>query len=339
MNAQRETKYDVIAIGAALVDILTHADDALLAKNNLTKGHMHLVTALQAATIDSQVPEGTRISGGSAANTALGVASCGGKVAFLGRVQDDKFGQIFASDMKKQNVAFTSLPGATSTPSGCCYSLIAADGERTMCTYLGASGEFDESAITEAVALEIAASRMLYLEGYIWDTPARAVAADKAIQIAKAAGREVGFTLSDGWVADKYRETFLLYMRAGQVDVLFANETEIKTLTQSATFEEAQEKARSLAKTVVLTRSEKGAVILQGATTAVVTVKPVDKVVDATGAGDQYAAGFLFGYLSGASLEQSGRLGALAAAEVISHIGARPQQPLRDFCAAVGLAA
>lgn len=334
-----ETKYDVIAIGAALVDILTHADDALLAKNELTKGHMHLVSALQAANIDAQVPEGTRISGGSAANTALGVASCGGRVAFLGRVQNDKFGTIFADDMKKQNVAFTNLTGTSSTPSGCCYSLIAADGERTMCTYLGASGEFDESAITEAVGIEVAAARLLYLEGYIWDTPARAVAADRAIKIAKAAGREIGFTLSDGWVADKHRDIFMSYMNAGVVDVLFANEQEIITLTQSTTFEEAAEKAKKLAKTVVLTRSEKGALVIQGDATTTITVKPVDKVIDATGAGDQFAAGFLFGYLSGASAEQSGRLGALAAAEVISHIGARPQQSLRDFCTVVGLAA
>lgn len=334
-----ESRYDVIGMGAALVDILTHADDGVLQHNNLTKGHMHLITALQAAALDAQVPEGQRISGGSAANTTLGVASCGGRAAFLGRVQQDKFGELFSRDMAAQGVAFTNLHGASATPSGCCYSLISDNGERTMCTYLGASGEFDESAVTETVGLEIAASRLLYLEGYIWDTPARAKAADRALHIARAAKRQIGFTLSDGWVADKHRSVFMDYLQSGMVDVLFANEQEIITLTESPDFAAAEARARTLAATVVLTRSEKGAVIWQGETRTAVAATPVAKVVDATGAGDQFAAGFLHAYLQGAPAAAAGQLAAMAAAEVISHIGARPEKPLKDFCAKLGLAA
>lgn len=333
--SSNDTQFEIIGLGAALVDMLANVPDELLRHNNLNKGHMHLIDAGAAAQILAQVPQAQKVSGGSAANTCLGVASFGGRAAFMGRVADDALGSFFAADLQAGGTTYFNLSfgptGAGNSSTGYCTSLVTEDGERTMCTYLGASGEYDASALSPAILSAITSAKLLYLEGYIWDTPARAAAADLAIKAARGAGRQVGFTLSDGWVADKYREIFMGYLNAKMVDVLFANEHEIVTLLQATSYEQAEQAAAALAPTVVITRSEKGAVVLQGPQKNTVAAAPVARVVDATGAGDLFAAGFLYGYLTGQPVTQAARLGALAAAEVISHMGARPLVKLSDL--------
>lgn len=325
---------DVLAVGAALVDILGRCDEDFLAQNGLTKSHMHLIDADRAAALEEQLGETDMVSGGSVANTCLGIASFGGSAAFLGCVKNDWMGEFFASDLGRAGVFYTQLASHSDAATGRCYCLITPDGERTMCTYLGASGDFGTKAVESAM---VSGAKILFVEGYIWDTPDRAAAVDLLIKAQKAQGGQVALTLSDAWCADKYRDIFMGYCRDGVVDILFGNEAEITTLLQAADFDAALDQARSLAGTVVLTRGANGATMLRGAETVHVAAVPIEKLVDATGAGDQFAAGFLYGYVKGASLQQAGQLGAIAAAEVISHIGARPQQSLAELAEKAGL--
>lgn len=325
---------DIIGIGAALVDILATCDEAFLLRHNLTKGHMHLIDDDRAAALDGAVEGAKIVSGGSAANTCLGVASFGGSASFIGSVANDYLGEVFAGDMKSAGLSFNNIAGAAAASTGRCYCFITPDGERTMCTYLGASGAFAPGAVTPAM---VTSAAMLYVEGYIWDTPERVGNVDAAITAMKAAQRKVAFTLSDAWCAAGYREIFMGYLNARKVDVLFANEAEILALTEQQDFDNAVAIARTLAPVVVVTRSEKGAVILNGEDTVTVGAEKIEKLVDATGAGDLFAAGFLYGYLRGATLAQAGQLGAMAAAEVISHIGARPQVNLADYASSLGI--
>jgi sugar/nucleoside kinase (ribokinase family) len=326
---------DIMGMGAALVDVLAEVDESFLEAHKLTKGHMHLIDAAQAQVLNAQMDQSRMVSGGSAGNTVVGYALFGGaqagKAAFAGCTANDALGRVFAKSITAAGVNYISLPSTGTAATGICYALITPDGERTMCTYLGASGEFDMTAITSSVVGAIESTRLLFLEGYIWDTPARAAAADHAITIAKERGRQVGFTLSDGWVVDKHHATFMRYLNAGAVDVLFANEAEAMALTKEDNFAGAVGQIRTLAKTVVLTRSEKGALVLQGNVTAEIPSVPVPRVVDATGAGDMFAAGFLYGYLNDMPLGTAGSLGARAASEVISHIGARPHADIQTF--------
>ncbi|MGE3769834.1 MAG: adenosine kinase [Bdellovibrionales bacterium] len=318
----------LIGMGAAIVDKVKSVDEGFLTQHNFKKGDMHLIDADQAQGLTASLSDAVAVAGGSAANTTVGYALFGGRAMFAGRVANDDLGNAYAQSMEDAGVRFVNLQGTQDIGTGYCCSMVTPDGERTMATYLGASGDFTGTSVTPAL---LDGADMLFLEGYIWDTPARAEAADKAIRAIHAAGGKVGFTLSDVWVVKKHHGTFMQYLKAGMVDVLFANKKEIKALAGIDDFDKAIEATRHLAKTVVVTRSEEGAMILQGDTTYTVPAVKIDRVVDATGAGDMFAAGFLFGHLNGYSPEESGRIAAAAAAHVISHIGARPKQDLKLF--------
>ncbi len=326
--------YDIVGIGSALVDILVQCSDDFLLTHGFDKGRMHLIDAERAAALQAEATANTNeaqlVSGGSAANTCLGVASFGAdetmRAAFMGGVGADALGKIFADDLLQAGMTFTNIAEPdTIIASGFCTCFITPDGERTMATYLGASGSFNLDADVETQA---STARMLYIEGYIWDTEARVAVADRAIRAAKAAGGKVALTISDAWCAEAYRSHFLRYCTEGLVDILFANESEIMALTQTQNFESAVAAASSLVPIGVFTRSERGAVIQEGGLLTKISPVSVARVVDATGAGDLFAAGFLYGHLSGLSHAEAGALGARAASAVISHIGARPQVTL-----------
>ena len=326
--------YDVVGIGNAIVDVIARCDETFLEARALKKGGMQLLFDT-AAVLDlyRAMGPGIEISGGSAANTIVGVASLGGKAAFIGKVADDELGRIFAHDIRAAGVAFDTPPAKGGEPTARSLILVTPDGERTMNTFLGVSPELDNGALK---AETIAAGRIVYLEGYLFDRDAAKAAFREAAGIATKAGRQVALTLSDGFCVDRHRDEFRKLIK-DQVDILFANESEITSLYQTASFDEAAKQARADVKLAVLTRSAKGAVIHAGGKAVAVPAAPVAKVVDTTGAGDLYAAGFLYGYATGKDLETCGRLGSLAAAEVISHVGARPEQPLAALARAKGL--
>lgn len=324
--------YDVAAIGNAIVDVIAPATDDFISEQKLDKGAMMLVDEATSAALYAKMAAGIETSGGSAGNTIAGVASLGGRAAYFGKVAKDQLGEVFAHDMRAQGAWFgvAALEGGPATAK----SLInvTPDGQRTMCTYLGASVLFGEEDIDPEI---LRASKIVYLEGYLFDAEAARRAFVKSARIAREAGRLIALTLSDTFVADRHRDSLLPFIDEG-VDLLFANEDELTSLFQ-ADFDSALEKVRGLVKIAAVTRSEKGSVIVQGADTHVVSAYPVEKVVDTTGAGDQYAAGFMYGLAMGKPLDVCGRLGALAAAEVISHYGPRPQVSLKDLAASKGL--
>src|SRR6202165_2478469 len=274
------------------------------------------------------------MSGGSAANTIVGVADLGARAAYVGKVRNDQIGHLYTHDIRAAGVAFETRPAAGGPATGCSYILVTPDGERTMNTWLGAAQELTPADIDAA---EVAASSYVYLEGYLWDPRSAKEAFVKAATIAHGAGRQVALTLSDRFCVDRYRGEFLDLMRGGTVDLVFANEAELKSLYQTSDFDTALKQLRADAKLGVVTRSEKGCVV--AATDGVIAVPafPIDKMVDTTGAGDLFAAGFLFGLVRGAGHEKAGRLGALAAAEIIQHIGARPQTSLKELAQQSGL--
>lgn len=318
-------KYDVVGIGNAIVDVIGRCDDAFLAARGLNKGGMQLLfDAAAVADLYKSMGPSIEISGGSAANTIVGVASFGGKAAFIGKVADDELGRIFAHDIRAAGVEFDTPASKGGAPTARSLILVTPDGERTMNTFLGVSPELGGG---ELKADMIAAGRVVYLEGYLFDRDEAKAAFRQAADIAAKAGREVALTLSDGFCVDRHRHEFRKLIKE-QVDILFANESEITSLYQTASFEEAAKHAALDVKLAVLTRSAKGAVIYSHGKPIVVPAVPVAKVVDTTGAGDLYAAGFLYGHAKGHDLETCGRLGSLAAAEIISHVGARPEQPL-----------
>ncbi len=321
------TRYDVIGIGNAIVDIIGRCDDAFLATVGVTKGSMRLVDADEVKKIYSSMGPAIEISGGSAANTIAGVASFGGRAAFIGTVADDDFGKIFSHDIRSIGVAFNAPAVANGAPTSRSLILVTPDGERTMNTFLGISTSFTEAQLDLEM---IRAASILYLEGYLFDEPQAKAAFRLALNAAKNAGRKTALTLSDGFCVDRHRGEFLELIRSG-IDILFANESEIKSLYQTDSFEVAAENARKDAKLAVLTRSGKGSEIHSGEQSISISPFPVEKVVDTTGAGDLYAAGFLFGYARGLDLEISGKLASLAASEIISHIGARPSVSLAEF--------
>jgi sugar/nucleoside kinase (ribokinase family) len=327
---------DVLAIGNAIVDIIGRCDDAYLAKHNCTKAGMQLVDEPRIAALYAGMGPGIEISGGSAANTAVGIASFGGRAGFIGKIADDEFGRIFAHDIKASGVAFANQP-VKKSPNGAGTSrsliLVTPDGERTMNTLLGISTEFAPQDI-DAKAVE--AARVVYLEGYLFDRPEAKAAFRRSAEIAAKAGRQVALTLSDAFCVDRHRAEFLAFVKSS-VDILFANESEITALYQVKSFDEAARRVKADTKLAALTRSAKGSVILSHGEPVTIPVEPVKKVVDTTGAGDLYAAGFLYGYTQGRDLAASGRLGSLAAAEVISHLGARPEVRLADLARARGI--
>jgi len=329
-----QAKYDVLGIGNAIFDVLVQTDEGFLAAHGMTKGGMALIDEARALSIYGDMGPATEMSGGSAANTIVGIASLGARAAYVGKVRDDQIGRLYSHDIRAAGVAFETAPAAGGPATGCSYILVTPDGERTMNTFLGAAQQLSPGDIDPA---QIAASSILYLEGYLWDPKDAKDAFVKASTIAHDAGRQVALTLSDAFCVDRYRDEFFDLMRKRTVDLVFANEAELRSLYQTADFDAALAQLRRDAKLAVITRSEKGCVVVSDDGVTEVAAFPVDKIVDTTGAGDLFAAGFLFGLVRGVGHENAGRLGALAAAEVIGHIGARPQVSLKELARQNGL--
>ena len=325
--------FDVLCIGNAIVDVFSRVEESFLARHVVTKGMMRLVTERESAALFDDMGPSTQISGGSGANTAAGIASFGGKVAFIGKVKDDQLGKVFRHDMQAAGVHFATPPARTGPATASSLILVTPDGERTMNTYLGACVELAPPDVDEAV---VKAAKVTYLEGYLWDPPLAKEAFRKAARIARAAKRLVSITLSDSFCVDRHRASFLELIR-NDIDILFANEKEIKSLYEVDDFDAALQQARKDTAIAVLTRSEAGSVIVRGDAVHVVEAHPIDRVEDATGAGDLYASGFLHGFTRDMPLAQCARLGSLAAAEVISHIGARPSVDLKAHAEKHGL--
>lgn len=322
-----DARFDVAGIGNAIVDVLTKTDDAFLQGEGLAKGAMTLVDEAQARQVYDKVGPALECSGGSAANTIAVLAGLGGKAAFMGKVKDDAFGRIFAHDIRSLGVHFDMAAAADGPATANCLVLVTPDAERTMLTYLGASVHFGPDDVDLGV---IADAKVTYLEGYLWDPPAAKDAFRTAAAAAHDAGRDVALSLSDPFCVDRHRDDFLDLIE-GRVDILFANEDEIISLYQTDTFDAALEQVRGHCKIAALTRSEKGSVIAAGNEVHVVPAEAVTQVVDTTGAGDAYAAGFLYGYTSGEDMVTSARMGGIAAAEVISKFGARPEESLKSL--------
>lgn len=328
-------RYDVLGIGNAIVDVIARAEDEFLVAQGMHKGTMALIDEGRAQTIYAAMGPAVESSGGSAANTIVGVASFGAKAAFVGKVKNDDLGGIFTHDIRAANVAFDTSPASGGPSTARCYIMVTPDGERTMNTYLGAAQDLKPGDIDEA---QVANAAVTYLEGYLWDPPKAKEAFIKAAEIAHKAGRRVALTLSDAFCVDRYRGEFLDLIRKGTVDIVFANERELLSLYESADFDSAVKALRAEAKLAVVTRSEKGCVVVSREAVEAVAAEPVKQVADVTGAGDLFAAGFLVGLSRGKDHRTSARLGALAAAEVIQHIGARPAMSLKARAAESGLA-
>jgi len=328
-------RYDVLGIGNAIVDVLARTEDDFLVRHGMRKGAMMLIDEARATTIYEAMGPAVEISGGSAANTIVGCASFGGRAAFVGKVKDDGLGHVFAHDIRAAGVAFDTPPASAGPSTGRCYVLVTADGERTMNTYLGAAQDLHPRDIdTDAVA----GAAITYLEGYLWDPKHAKEAFLKAAAAAHAAKRLVALTLSDAFCVDRWRDEFLALVRDGTVDLLFANEAELRSLYQTADFDTALAALRREAPLAVVTRSEKGCIVATRDRVLAVEAAPIERVVDTTGAGDLFAAGFLIGTARGADHERAACLGALAAAEVIQHLGARPQASLKTLAQEHGLA-
>jgi sugar/nucleoside kinase (ribokinase family) len=321
-----EHTFDILGIGNAIVDVVARAEDTFLSRHDMHKGAMILIDSAAADALYAAMPPGQESSGGSAANTCAVAAGLGARVAYIGKVADDQLGAAFRHDIKAVGVHFPTVALSGGAPTARCLILVTPDGQRTMNTFLGACVTLGEEDVDAAL---VAASAVTYLEGYLFDPPAAQAAFRKAATAAHAAGRRVALSLSDAFCVNRHRAAFLDLV-ANHVDILFANETEITALYERNTFEEAAEAARKDVALAALTRSEAGSLIIQGAETVVVAAEPT-KVVDTTGAGDAYAAGFLAGLTSGKSLAVCGRMGSIAASEVISHYGARPETDLRKL--------
>ena len=324
--------YDVVGIGNAIVDIIARCDEGFLTKHDLAKGSMRLIDADEANRLYASMGPAVERSGGSVANAIAGLASFGAKCGFIGRVAADQFGGIFRHDIRSLGVAYDTLP-ADGAPTARCLILVTPDGERTMNTFLGASVDFRPDDLDLAL---IGAAKIVYLEGYLFDRDEAKGAFRNAARAAKKAGAKVALTLSDAFCVDRHRDDFKALVREG-ADIVFANEKEITTLYQVNSFEEAADAALQDCEMAVLTRSEAGSVIVAAGETIEIAAEKVPKVVDLTGAGDLYAAGFLYGLTHGAPLQACGRLGSLAAGEVIGHIGARPEISLRKLAKDRGL--
>jgi len=327
-------RYDVLGIGNAIVDVIARAEEDFLLKQGMHKGTMALIDEARAETIYDAMGPALEISGGSAANTIVGLASLGGRGAFVGKVKNDGLGRAFSHDIRAAGVHFATPPASGGASTGRCYVLVTPDGERTMNTYLGAAQDLHPADIDEEA---VAASLVTYLEGYLWDPKNAKDAFLKAAKIAHDAGRTVALSLSDAFCVDRWRDEFLQLMRARTVDLIFANEGELHALYQTADFDTALAGLRADIDTAVVTRSEKGCLVVGPDGTEAVSAFPVDRVVDTTGAGDLFAAGFLCGLARGADDRTCGRLGALCAAEVIQHLGARPECSLKELAGENGL--
>ena len=317
--------FDVVGIGNAIVDVVARAEDETLRRSGLTKGSMALIDAAQAERGYAAMGPAVESSGGSAANTIAALASLGDRCGFIGKIADDQLGQVFSHDIRSLDVSFETPPSRNAAPTARCLILVTPDAQRTMQTYLGACIELGPDDVDPNV---IGAARVTYLEGYLWDPPEAKKAFLKAIEIAHAAGQKVALSLSDPFCVDRHRADFLNLVRK-HVDILFANEQEITSLYQADSFDAALQAVRKDCRLAALTRSAKGSVVVAGNETHAVDAEPVAHVVDTTGAGDAYAAGFLHGHLRGLGLAKAARVGSIAAAEVISHVGARPAVSLK----------
>jgi sugar/nucleoside kinase (ribokinase family) len=328
---------DVLVLGNAIVDVIARTDDDFLQAQDLRKGGMQLIDETRAESLYAAMGPATIVSGGSGANTAVGVAALGGRAAFVGKVRDDELGRLFAHDLRAVGVDFDVAAAADGAATARSFILVTPDGERTMNTYLGACQALGPGDVDPAA---VQAAKIVYLEGYLWDPPAAKEAFRKAVGLAHEAGNAVALTLSDAFCVDRYRDEFLGLMRDGSLDILFANIHELKSLYQTADETAALTALREEADILgVVTRSAEGALVVTRGETRAVPAFPVNRVVDTTGAGDLFAAGFLAGLTGGLGHADCARLGGIAAAEVIQHIGARPQANLRDLARQEGLLA
>jgi sugar/nucleoside kinase (ribokinase family) len=315
---------DVVGIGNAIVDVLARCEDKLLVENGLAKGAMTLIDAERAVALYDTIGPAVEASGGSAANTMVGIASLGGRAAYIGKVCDDQLGQVFQHDIRKAGVHFETKPAQGGVPTARCLVLITPDAQRTLQTYLGVSVELGPDDIDTTL---IARATITYLEGYLFDPPHAKAAFRKAASIAHGAGRKVALTLSDAFCVDRHRKDFLDLI-TGAVDILFANEAEIMSLFRVHDFDSALQAVRGHCEIAALTRSAKGSVIVANDEIHIIDAEPTSAVVDTTGAGDLFAAGFLFGLTQGRDVAVAARIGAIVAGEVIGHVGARPQTAL-----------
>jgi len=325
---------DVVCIGHAIVDVLANAGDELVAAFGIEKGTMGLVEADVGAKLYAEMGPGLEMSGGSAANTAVGVAALGGRAAFIGKVRDDQLGDVFAHDIRAAGVAFAGLPAADGPSTGRCLVLVTPDAERTMATYLGIADHVDVDEVDRALA---GGTQLTYVEGYMVGIPESEAAIARAIAETRAGGGRVALTLSDPFWVQLHGDDLRALIDGGMIDVLFANEDEATGFTRQERFDDAVADLAKRVPMVTVTRGATGAIVATDGSTGAVPAAPVDRVVDTTGAGDLYAAGFLVGIARGADAETCARLGALAAAEVVSHLGARPQADLAAAARAQGL--
>ncbi|APO72995.1 carbohydrate/purine kinase protein [Rhizobium etli 8C-3] len=312
------TKFDVLTVGNAIVDIIARCDDQFLIDNDITKAAMNLIDAARAELLYSRMGPALEASGGSAGNTAAGVASLGGRAAYFGKVAEDQLGEIFAHDIRAQGVHYQTKPNGTFPPTARSMIFVTDDGERSMNTYLGACVELGPEDVEPEI---VAQAKVTYFEGYLWDPPRAKEAIRECARIAHENGREVSMTLSDSFCVDRYRAEFLDLMRSGTVDIVFANRQEVLALYETDDFEEALDKIAKDCKIAAVTMSENGAVMLKGKERWYVDAIRIKEVVDTTGAGDLFASGFLYGYTHGRTLEDCGKLGCLAAGIVIQQIG------------------
>ncbi|VVT28793.1 adenosine kinase [Hoeflea sp. EC-HK425] len=321
------SQFDVLCIGNAIVDIIARCDEAFLVDNAIIKGAMNLIDAERAELLYSRMGPAIEASGGSAGNTAAGIASFGSRSAYFGKVADDQLGKIFNHDIRAQGVHFETRPLPATPPTARSMIFVTPDGERSMNTYLGACVELGPEDVEADV---VAGSKVTYFEGYLWDPPRAKDAIRLCADIGHKHGREMSMTLSDPFCVDRYRNEFLELMRSGTIDIIFANADEAKSLYQTDNFEHAVSQLRKDCKLAAITRSEHGSVIVRGDERYDIDAIDIDEVVDTTGAGDLYAAGFLHGYAHGKPLDVCGKLGSLAAGLVIQQIGPRPQLSLKD---------
>jgi sugar/nucleoside kinase (ribokinase family) len=319
------TRFDVTGIGNAIVDVIAHADEGFLSRHNIQKGAMTLIDEQRAQALYEKMASGREISGGSAANTIAGIANLGGRTAFIGKLRDDRLGTVFAHDIRAAGVHYDTAPAREGPATARCLILVTPDAQRSMNTFLGASQNLAPADIAPEL---VQSAAITYLEGYLWDPPQAKAAFLKAAKLAHQAHRKIAFTLSDPFCVQRYRAEFQ-HLVAEEVDILFANEVEITALYECNVFEDALAAVRHNCALAALTRSEKGCVIATPDKLITVPAEPVAHVVDTTGAGDLFAAGFLYGFTRGAGLENCGRMGVRAASEIISHYGARPEADLK----------
>jgi len=326
-------RYDVVGIGNALVDVIAHGNDEFLDRHGLVKGAMTLIDTDRAVQLYDAIGSGVELSGGSAANTLCGVASFGGRGAYIGKIAADDLGEVFGHDLRAVGVSFHPPRPAADLPTGRCVIVVTPDAQRTMNTYLGMSSLLTPADVDDEV---VASGRIVYLEGYLWDRPEAMAAYRKAARVAHEAGNKVALTLSDSFCVERHREAFLDLV-AGDVDILFANEAELCSLYRTSVMDDAVEAVKGHVEVAAVTRGAHGSMVVTGDGTVHVDAEPVNEVIDTTGAGDLYASGFLFGLTHARSLPQCAHLGSLAAAEVISHVGARPVTSLARLAARAGL--